>query len=424
MNVRECAFECLCNIFINKSYSNIDLDNTIKNAKLNEKDKALFTHIVYGTLQHSNLLKWEISLYTVDKRVKPKMEILLMMSLYQMRYLDKIPPYAITNEAVDIAKKLDGAFGGKFCNAVLHSLAKEKKEPQISDFKDIYGYYQTLYNHPIWLIKMWETHYGKEKMLKILQDNMKEAPLTIRLNPFKLSKEELLKNPNFICANLCENAFYYIGKESLSSQIEMKNGSICVQDESSQYVSLILDPQLNDNILDMCAAPGSKTIHMATLMQNTGKILAIVLHPHRVELINKSLAHHHLSNVMTKCYDSTLLALKMRPNYFDKILLDAPCSGFGVIRRKPDILFDMNPNKLDEIIAIQEKLLENAYTLLKPNGVLVYSTCTMSKKENELQIIKFLSKHKDMKRVFEKQIFPFEYNSDGFYIAKLVKESV
>jgi len=271
---------------------------------------------------------------------------------------------------------------------------------------------------------MWETHYGKEKMLKILQDNMKEAPLTIRLNPFKLSKEELLKNPNFICANLCENAFYYIGKESLSSQIEMKNGSICVQDESSQYVSLILDPQLNDNILDMCAAPGSKTIHMATLMQNTGKILAIDLHPHRVELINKSLAHHHLSNVMTKCYDSTLLALKMRPNYFDKILLDAPCSGFGVIRRKPDILFDMNPNKLDEIIAIQEKLLENAYTLLKPNGVLVYSTCTMSKKENELQIIKFLSKHKDMKRVFEKQIFPFEYNSDGFYIAKLVKESV
>jgi len=113
MNVRECAFECLCNIFINKSYSNIDLDNTIKNAKLNEKDKALFTHIVYGTLQHSNLLKWEISLYTVDKRVKPKMEILLMMSLYQMRYLDKIPPYAITNEAVDIAKKLDPEYQKK-----------------------------------------------------------------------------------------------------------------------------------------------------------------------------------------------------------------------------------------------------------------------------------------------------------------------
>lgn len=421
-NVREYAFECLSHIFIDKSYSNIDLDNTIRSAKLSEKDRALLTNIVYGTLQHSNILKWEINLHnTSRKKLDRKMEVLLMLSLYQMRYLTKIPPYAILNEAVEIAKKIDGIYGSKFCNGVLRTLQREPKVPQISDFKDVYGYYQTIYNHPVWLIKMWENHYGKETTFKILEENLKEPPLTVRLDTNKYSKEELLKNPDFMEANLCENAFYYIGKESLWEKEESKKGYITVQDESSQNVAIILDPQENDNILDMCAAPGSKTVHIASLMKNTGKILAIDIHPHRVELINKSLKHHNLTNVMTKCYDSTILSTKIRHNYFDRILLDAPCSGFGVIRRKPDILLDMSPEKLDDIIALQEKLLENAYALLKVNGTLVYSTCTMSKKENENQIIKFISKHKDMKKVYEKQIFPFDYNSDGFYIAKLVK---
>ena len=420
MNVREYAYESLKRIFIDKSYSHIDLDNTLKKTDLNDKDKSLLTNIVYGTLQHANQLRWEINLY-IERKANPNLMILLMSALYQMRYLDKVPNYAITNETVDIAKKIDGFYGGRFCNGILRNLSRETKIPQISDFKDIYGYYQVIYNHPIWLIKMWEVHYGKEKTLRLLQDNIKEAPLTIRLDSNRLSKDQLLENKNFIKAPLCENSFYYVGKENLWELKESKNGTICVQDESSQYVSYILDPKENDNILDMCAAPGSKTIHIATLMKNTGKILAIDLHPHRVELINQSIKKHRLTNIMTKCYDSTLLANKMRPNYFDKILLDAPCSGLGVIRRKPDILLDINPDKLDEIISIQEKLLDNAYTLLKQNGTLVYSTCTISKKENELQIIKFLSKHKDMKKVFEKQIFPEDYNSDGFYIVKLVK---
>lgn len=156
-------------------------------------------------------------------------------------------------------------------------------------------------------------------------------------------------------------------------------------------------------------------------MHNTGKILAIDIHPHRVALIDQNIKRHRLTNIVTKCYDATLLANKMKLNYFDKILVDAPCSGLGVIRRKPDILLDITPDQIEDLTLIQEKLLENAYVLLKPNGYLVYSTCTISKKENEMQIIKFLSKHKDMKKVYERQLFPFEYNSDGFYIAKLQK---
>lgn len=421
MKVREVALDCLSRIMLQKSYSHIDLDHTLKTAPLNEKDKALLTNIVYGTLQHANLLKWEISLHIKNDKTHPKMMILLMMSLYQMRYLDKIPNYAILNEAVNLAKKLDGNWGGRFCNGVLRTLSREKKEPQLQDFKTCEEYYHILYNHPIWVIKMWEKYYGKEITLKILQENEKEAPLTVRLDSLLLTKEKLLENPNFVKTKLCDNAFYYIGKEPLWELKESKNGEICVQDEASQYVSIILNPLDHEKVLDMCAAPGSKTIHMASLMHNTGKILAIDIHPHRVALIDQNIKRHRLTNIVTKCYDATLLANKMRLNYFDKILVDAPCSGLGVIRRKPDILLDITPDQIEELTLIQEKLLENAYVLLKPNGYLVYSTCTISKKENEMQIIKFLSKHKDMKKVYERQLFPFEYNSDGFYIAKLQK---
>ena len=141
MKVREVALDCLSRIMLQKSYSHIDLDHTLKTAPLNEKDKALLTNIVYGTLQHANLLKWEISLHIKNDKTHPKMMILLMMSLYQMRYLDKIPNYAILNEAVNLAKKLDGNWGGRFCNGVLRTLSREKKEPQLQDFKTCEEYY-------------------------------------------------------------------------------------------------------------------------------------------------------------------------------------------------------------------------------------------------------------------------------------------
>ena len=173
MNVREYAFNCLCRVFIEKSYSNIDLDNILRTANLNDKDKALLTHIVYGTLQHYALLQWEIHCH-IDKKkhLKPKMEILLMLSLYQMRYLNKVPFYAIINEAVEIAKTLDGTWGGNFCNALLRTLSREKIEPQMTDFNDDYSYYQVIYNTPIWIMKMWEKYYGKAIMLQLLKENI------------------------------------------------------------------------------------------------------------------------------------------------------------------------------------------------------------------------------------------------------------
>ena len=158
-------------------------------------------------------------------------------------------------------------------------------------------------------------------------------------------------------------------------------------------------------------------------MENTGKVLALDIHPHRVEIMKKNLTSLKLTNVTCICYDSTKLHEKEKlKESFDKVLLDAPCLGLGVVRRKPDILLDLKDENLDEIVLLQQKLLDEAYLMLKEGGELVYSTCSINKKENDSQVTAFLSKHKDMKRIFEKQIFPDEYNSDGFYIAKMVKE--
>ena len=172
----------------------------------------------------------------------------------------------------------------------------------------------------------------------------------------------------------------------------------------------------------MCAAPGSKTCHMGELLKNKGKIVAIDLYEHRLELLTKAVNRLGLSNITTKAYDSTKLSEVFEKESFNKILLDAPCSGLGVIRRKMDIKYNVSPESIDELVGLQEKLLNEAYALLKKSGTLVYSTCTLNKKENEKQVEKFIKTHLDIKIIEEKTILPFVDNSDGFYYCKMIKE--
>ena len=422
-NIRYYVYKCLYNIYVYKAFSNIEIDHIIRQNNINELDAKLLTNIVYGTLAHEKLLKWEISKLS-QKDVKEQAMIIIMMSLFQLKYLDRIPPFAILNEAVSIAKKEGGDAMGKFVNAILRESQRQNLTFTRECAKDDYEYLSIQYNMPIWVIKMLESHYGKDITLNILKSSIQEAPLSVRVNIHKTTKEDILaKNPNFISGKLAKNSLIYTGSEPIAKTDEMKNGLISVQDESSQYVVEILNPSYNDKVLDMCAAPGSKTQYICELMDNSGKVLALDIHEHRVEIMKKYLKSLGLLNVTCICYDSTKLHEKEKlKGSFDKVLLDAPCLGLGVIRRKPDIIHELSPNKLDELCMLQQRLLEEAYLMLKDNGELVYSTCSINKKENNAQIMEFLGKHKDMKRIFEKQIFPFEYDSDGFYIAKLVKD--
>ena len=195
---------------------------------------------------------------------------------------------------------------------------------------------------------------------------------------------------------------------------------VTIQDESSQLVAPLLSPSEDDLVLDMCCAPGSKTTHLAALMNNKGKIIACDLFEHKIKLVKENLKRLNISNVELHAIDATTLKEKYLEGTFDKILLDAPCSGLGVMKRKPEIKYH-DSSVMDTIIPLQAKLLDNAYYLLKNNGKMVYSTCTINKKENEQMIKKFLEKYPDMKIVEERKILPFVYDSDGFYMCKLEK---
>lgn len=420
-NIRYYTYKCLYNIYVKKAFSNIEIDHTIRENNINELDAKLLTNIVYGTISHDKILNWEMK-KLCNKTPMDEAKVIILMSLYQMRYLDRIPDFAIINEAVAIAKKEGKEAMGKFVNAVLRESQRQNLVFSQECCKDEYEYLSIYYNMPIWVIKMWESHYGKAKTLQILKHSIMEAPLSLRVNIHKASKEQLLQNPDFIEGNLAKNALTYVGSTPIGQLQEAKDGLVSVQDESSQYVVEVLDPQENQKVLDMCAAPGSKTQYICELMNNTGKVLAIDIHQHRVDIMKKYLQSLNLNNVTCVCFDSTKLSSKEKlVESFDKVLLDAPCLGLGVVRRKPDILLDLQSSNLDEIISLQEKLLDQAYLMLKDGGELVYSTCSINKKENDSQVMAFLGKHKDMKRVFEKQLFPDEFNSDGFYICKMIK---
>jgi len=422
-NIRYYVYKCLYNIYFKDAYSNIEIDHIIRENDISELDAKLLTNIVYGTLSHDRLLNWEISKLS-EKAPKDQAKVILLMSLYQMKFLDRIPEFAIINEAVSIAKKEGGEAMGKFVNAILRESQRQHLSFSEEDAKDQVEYLSIAYNMPIWVIKMLQTHYGKDKMIEILKDSIVEAPLSCRVNIHKSSVEEILQNPDFVKGNLANNSVIYKGDAPIATTKEMKTGMISVQDESSQYVVEVLNPQDNQNVLDMCAAPGSKTQYMAELMHTTGKVLAIDLHEHRVEIMKKYLKELGLTNTISVCYDSTKLHEKQKLiGTFDKVLLDAPCMGLGVIRRKPDIALGLKETSLDEIVALQRKLLDEAYLMLKVGGEMVYSTCSINKKENDSQVMEFIAKHPGMKRIYERQIFVSDYNSDGFYICKLVKEA-
>jgi 16S rRNA (cytosine967-C5)-methyltransferase len=214
----------------------------------------------------------------------------------------------------------------------------------------------------------------------------------------------------------------FVGSDSVFETSEYKAGLISPQDESGQLVAPQLDPKPGDYILDMCAAPGSKTMHLAELAQDKAKIIAIDLYPHRVKMIEASKKRLQIKGVSALELDALTLKNTFKEQEFDKILLDAPCSGYGVIQRKPDILLNTKQENLDQLIKLQQGLIDQALVMLKKGGTFVYSTCTLNRKENDLQVAYALSKDSNLKLISSRQILPSEYQSDGFFYAKFIKE--
>ncbi len=423
MSVRVAIYQSLNNIYKNNAFSNLEINRVLKKGELSSLDGSLYTNIVYGVLQNSAFLDFCIKQFAPNHKLTAKVKTLLKMSYYQMYYMDKIPVYAIVNEAVEIAKQDLGPGAAKFVNAVLHTMAEQPFELKKENYSDDDDYYALLYSIPNWLYKMVVKHYGSSAALQWAQSSKLPPKLYCRVNTLKTCQTEVLQNADFQAAEEVANCLVYLGKGSLASTKEYQEGFITIQDISAQMVAPLLDLQEQDVVLDMCAAPGSKTTQMTALMNNKGKIIATDISAARLELIQQALLRLAVSNVQCLLADALQLKERFGAGYFDKILLDAPCSGFGVIRRKPDIIIQKTKQTdLDGLLELQKQLLEVAYYLLKKGGILVYSTCTLNKKENAKQIASFVVKHSEMRLEKEQQILPTSSSGDGFYMAKLSKE--
>lgn len=413
---RKVALDILLRYEKEHSYLNIILNAYLQQSCLSRNDKDLTTRLVYGTIQNKLYLEYQLAPYIEGKRVKVRERMILLMALYQLLFLDKIPSYAIINEAVNLAKQKN-QYAGKSVNAILRNfIANGKREIETTDPLVKLSIESS---HPLWLVKMLSKQYDYKTAKEICFHDNTIPNRTGRVNTLKTTKAKILKDHKFTSGTLANDSVLY-KSGNLASTSYYQEGLIAIQDESSQLVAPLLAPTKDDLVLDMCCAPGGKTAHLAALMNNQGKIIAYDLFEHKIELVKANLKLLGVNNVELHNGDATTLKERFPANTFDKILLDAPCSGLGVLKRKPEIRYH-DSNAIDAIMKVQVKLLDNAYYLLKKGGKMVYSTCTINKKENEKMIARFIEKYPDMQIIEEKTILPYIYDSDGFYMCKLEK---
>ncbi len=403
MNARKLAYECLKQVILKKQYANLVLRERLQ--QVDEKERNLVTQITYGTLRNNRLCRFQWQ-GLAKGQVQDTVKILLDMSVYQLFLMDRLPAYAIVNETV----KITPHSAKKFVNAILRKVI----EQGFLDSENV----AIKTSHPEWMVKLWSAHYGEEVAREIAFSNSEEAKVIGRINSLKISKEELegLEGIHFIDNFAFKSDFNLIHHELF------EEGKVVIQDFSSQQVVQFLDVKPNMRVLDCCAAPGTKTSQLAMMMGNQGEILAGDIHPHRVELINQLMEKMGVTIVESRVWDATELNEQLGLEGFDRILVDVPCSGLGVLKRKPEIKWTCTPEGIDEICAIQAKILSSAGKFLRKEGIMVYSTCTLNKKENEKQIQRFLEENPRFECVEEKTLFPYQCEGDGFYLAKIVKK--
>lgn len=399
--MRQWIYKALNAVIINQEYSNLYLRHHLHECP--KKDQALATRIFYGTLQNWIYCQkaWEIY---ATKKPNKKIALLLTMSSYQLLFLDKVPSYAIVNDAVQIAKKIQPSSKG-FVNAILRKVKPLQLDDSLSSLA-------IQYSLPEWLLRLWEKQYGYNQAIENAKASLHILPTYVRRNPLKVDKEVFLANANI--KETSQVLATYTGNDFSKDPFYLE-GKMSAQDIGSYEISQFMNVQKGEHILDCCAAPGTKSMAMAESVADQAFFTCLDIHSHRVDLISKDANRLGLHSIQTLQADASTVELNQQ---FDRILCDVPCSGYGVLSRKPDIKLRMQSSDMDALIPLQYSILENVSKYLKQGGVLVYSTCTLNKKENEKQILAFLKNHPNFTLLEEKTLFPSKFN-DGFYMAKI-----
>lgn len=432
--MRKLAVEILSKIEDENSNSTKLLNEYTKNLK--DKDNKFLREIVYGTLENRIYIDYiikklcKLRIKKFDKRILN----ILRISIYQLLFLNKVPDFAVLNEAVDLTKIFKLKKFSAFVNGTLRNFLRNKEEFSKIQVNTKEEEISLKYSTNIELVNLLLKEYREEKTKEILENSLAKPHFSIRISSFNKQEDQILKELEKLGYDLkkCElvkNTYFVKNPTNILKTENFIKGDFTVQDIASILVSESLNPKKDSTVLDICAAPGGKTSHMAFLMNNTGKILANDIVKSKLKNIQENLKRLNITNVQLSNFDGTILQEQLKEK-FDFILCDLICSGSGVIDRKPEIKLFRTKEKIEQIIKIQRQIFDNAIKYLKPNGKILYSTCSILSLENEDNIKYFLEKYKDLKiekinflneQVDYIKLLPEKEKHNGFFIVKFKK---
>ena len=442
VTARELILNILLEVNRDGEYSHLAIRNTLEKYQyLPKQERAFITRICEGTIEYMIQLDYIIEQFASVKieKMKPVVREILRSSVYQMKYMDRVPDSAICNEAVKLTQKR-GFYSLKgFVNGVLRNVARSKEAIKFPPITQPIRYLSVRYSMPQWIVEEWIFQYGFETTETILKAFLVERPTTIRCIQYRTDKaitiQSLEKQGVTVSRAPYLNDAYYISDYNyLTALTAFQKGSIVVQDISSMLVGRVAAPQKGNYVIDMCAAPGGKSLHVADLMAGYGEVEARDLSEHKVELINENIRRTGAINAVAVCKDATVFDVDSVEKA-DIVLCDVPCSGLGVVGKKTDIKYKASKNKIEELVLLQRKIMNNAAAYVKEGGTLIYSTCTISKEENQDNLEWFTSNypyqlenmnphlceelHGETTEQGYLQLLPGLHQTDGFFIAKL-----
>ena len=434
--VRELAMQVLQKVHVEDAYANVALAETLREVRLPERDRRFLTELVYGVTKAGETLDYMIGRYVADlRKAQPAIRELLRLGFYQIFLMDRVPPSAACDTAVELAKKHGRRGAESFVNGVLRAALREPERAALPDGRNAHALALRTW-HPKWLVERWVRAYGYERTEALCRCNNTSAPLSVRVNTLRTNRPALLEQ--FAAAGAEARASVLVPEGillrahgALDELAPLRMGLAQVQDESSMLVAHVLAPEPGMTVIDVCAAPGGKTTHIAQRMENRGRILAFDIYEEKIRRIERNAQRLGISIIEAEVRDARTIGAAYT-GQADRVLVDAPCSGLGVLRRKPDARWKKRAGDQKTLPPLQRAILASAAEAVKKGGILVYSTCTMEECENTDVVHTFLETHTDFaleetgsflpeEKSTERmvQIMPETNGPDGFFIARM-----
>lgn len=429
VNDRELILEILLAVTRDGEYSHIALRNVLENYQyLDKSERAFITRVTEGTLERMIELDYIINQFSKTKvnKMKPVIRTIIRSAVYQLKYMDSVPDSAVCNEAVKLAGKRGFSGLKGFVNGVLRNISRNLDNVKYPDKSDTVKWLSVMYSMPEWIITEWLKNYDREMVEKMLQAFLAERPTTIRCNLSQISREELAEElkKEGVKVRLCDtvdSALFISGYDYLGALESFRMGHFQVQDISSMEVAEWAAPKEDEYIIDVCAAPGGKSLHLADKLAGKGHVEARDLTPYKVELIRDNIARIGIDNIEAVCQDATVYD-EASEKKADILIADLPCSGLGVLGKKTDLKYKMNPDTQEKLVHLQREILSVVHRYVKSGGKLLYSTCTIHRAENQENAAWFAEQYPEFELLRERQFLPGVDDSDGFYIAEFVRK--